>query len=98
VAALSSDLSKVQQLVEQASEALGADLAASSHVSDSVHMLETMRETHTAHLLPRVEACHAAVEAFAATCVECKVGAWLPVCCCLCMAAGGWAAMIDIAA
>ena len=43
-------------------------------VSDAVHMLETMHETHVAHLLPRVAACHEAVEAFAASCLACKVG------------------------
>jgi hypothetical protein len=37
-------------------------------------MLEMMRETHATHLLPRVEACHAAMEAFAQHCIECKVG------------------------
>ena len=36
-------------------------------------MLETMHETHVGHLLPRVTACHAAVEAFAARCLDCKV-------------------------
>ena len=45
-------------------------------VSDAVHMLETMHETHVAHLLPRVAACHEAVEAFAANCLACKVGRW----------------------
>jgi hypothetical protein len=78
VAALSSDLGKVQQLVEATAEAAGGDPAASAHVSDTVHMLETMRETHVGHLAPRVEACHAAVEGFAAHCLECKVGCcWL---------------------
>ena len=36
-------------------------------------MLETMHETHVGHLLPRVAACHEAVEAFAAHCLDCKV-------------------------
>ena len=43
-------------------------------MSDTVHMLETMHETHVGHLLPRVQAAHAAVEAFAVQCLECKVG------------------------
>lgn len=43
-------------------------------VSDTVHMLETMHETHVGHLLPRVAACHTAAEAFAARCLDCKVG------------------------
>jgi len=43
-------------------------------VSDTVHMLETMHETHVAHLLPRVAACQTAVEAFAERCMDCKVG------------------------
>lgn len=47
-----------------------------AQVSDAVHMLETMHETHVAHLLPRVSACHEAVEAFAANCLACKVGPW----------------------
>ncbi|PSC71466.1 Autophagy-related 11 [Micractinium conductrix] len=72
VAALSSDLNKVQQLVEQASEQVASDPAASVQVTDTVHMLETMHETHVGHLLPRVTACHAAVEAFAARCLDCK--------------------------
>ncbi|EFN58270.1 hypothetical protein CHLNCDRAFT_57098 [Chlorella variabilis] len=73
VAALSSDLSKVAQLVEQAGEAAAAaDPAASAHVSDTVHMLEAMREAHVGHLLPRVDGCRAAVEAFAAQCLDCK--------------------------
>jgi hypothetical protein len=37
-------------------------------------MLETMHETHVGHLIPRVQACHLAVEAFAEQCLECKVG------------------------
>ncbi len=45
-----------------------------AQVSDAVHMLETMHETHVAHLLPRVAACHEAVEAFADNCLACKVG------------------------
>lgn len=77
MAALSSDLCKVQQLVQQAGEALAADPAASVAVSDTAAMLETMHETHLGHLLPRVTACHAAVEAFAAQCLDCKVRGWL---------------------
>ena len=48
--------------------------AAPAQVSDLVHMLETMHETHVGHLIPRVQACHLAVEAFAEQCLECKVG------------------------
>ncbi|KAL4447174.1 hypothetical protein ABPG77_007207 [Micractinium sp. CCAP 211/92] len=72
VAALSSDLGKVQQLLEQTSEQLAADPVASVQVSDTVHMLETMHETHVGHLLPRVTACHTAAEAFTARCLDCK--------------------------
>lgn len=47
---------------------------ATLQVSDTVHMLETMHETHVGHLLPRVTACHTAAEAFTARCLDCKVG------------------------
>ena len=40
---------------------------------DTCHMLETMRDTHVSHLLPRVLACDRALEAFSARCLDCKV-------------------------
>lgn len=73
MAALSSDLAKVQAQVEQAGEALASDPAASVAVSDTAAMLETMHEMHVGHLLPRTGAAHAAVEAFATQCLDCKV-------------------------
>eukprot|EP00887_Chlorella_sp_A99_P002015 scaffold18.g2015.t1 len=79
--ALSSDLGKVQQLVEAAVDHLSAASgsksssssgAASMHLSDTVHMLETMHETHANHLIPRVAACDRGLEAFSSQCLDCK--------------------------
>lgn len=82
--ALSADLAKVQQLVAGATEAAGlgaggtsggalADPASSAHLGDTVHMLETMHDTHAHHLVPRVAACDRSLEAFASRCLDCKV-------------------------
>ena len=60
--------------MEGALEQLAADPGASMHLSDTVHMLETMHDTHANHLIPRVAACDRSLEALASQCLDCKVG------------------------
>ena len=76
VQALASDLTKVEQLVEEAVRQLSAAATSSSiQPLDALTAMEAMNDAHVRQMLPQVEAAAAQFEELAAQCMDCKVGA-----------------------
>lgn len=74
VQALASDLTKVEQLVEEAVRQLSAAATSSSiQPLDALTAMEAMNDAHVRQMLPQVEAASAQFEELAAQCMDCKV-------------------------
>lgn len=77
VQVLQADYASIERLLASAMQGLADQTAASGSggtISDKCELMEAMHENHL-NIMPRVDACEAALAAFCQRCIDDKVGA-----------------------